>query len=49
MVIQTSTRPTVPECMKLTPGELQEVVKDREAWRAVHGAAKSQTQPQHEA
>ena len=43
-VIQTSTPPTIPECMKLTPGELQKVVKDREAWHVVHGAAKSQTQ-----
>ena len=34
----------ITESMHMSLGELQEVVMDREAWRAViHGVAKSQT------
>ena len=33
----------ITEAMNMNLGELQEMVRDREAWRAaVHGAAKSQ-------
>ena len=34
----------ITDAMDMNLGELQETVKDREAWRAVvHGVAKSQT------
>ena len=34
----------ITDSMDMSLGELREMVKDREAWRAaVHGAAKSQT------
>ena len=34
----------ITDSMEVSLGELQELVKDREAWRAViHGVAKSQT------
>ena len=35
----------ITDSMNMNLGKLQEIVKDREAWRAaVHGVAKSQTQ-----
>ena len=35
----------IMDAMNMTLGKLQEMVKDREPWRAVvHGVAKSQTQ-----
>ena len=35
----------ITDAMDMNLGKLQEMVKDREAWRAaVHGVAKSQTQ-----
>ena len=35
----------IMDSMKVSLSKLQEIVKDREAWRAaVHGVAKSQTQ-----
>ena len=35
---------SITESMDMTLSELQEIVKDREAWQAaVHGVAKSQT------
>ena len=35
----------ITDAMDMTLGKLQEVVRDREAWRAaVHGVAKSPTQ-----
>ena len=34
----------ITKAMDMNLGELQEIVRDREAWRAaVHGVAKSQT------
>ena len=36
----------ITEAMNMNLGKLQEIVRDREAWRAtVHGVAKSWTQP----
>ena len=35
----------IPDLMDISLGELQELVMDREAWRAaIHGVAKSRTQ-----
>ena len=35
----------ITDSMDMSSGELQEMVRDREAWRAaVHGVTKSQTQ-----
>ena len=34
----------ITDSMQVNPGELREMVLDREAWRAaIHGVAKSQT------
>ena len=34
----------IPDSMNMSLGELQELVMDREAWRAaIHGVAKSRT------
>ena len=34
----------IPDAMEMNLGKLRELVRDREAWRAVvHGVAKSQT------
>ena len=34
----------IPDLMDMSLGELRELVRDREAWRAaIHGVAKSQT------
>ena len=36
------------DSVDMSLSKLQEMVKDREAWRAaVHGVAKSQTRPSH--
>jgi len=34
----------ITDSMDMSLSKLQEMVKDREAWHAVHGATKSQTQ-----
>ena len=34
----------ITDSMYMSLSKLQEMVKNREAWRAVHGVAKSQTQ-----
>ena len=34
----------ITDSMDMSLSKLQEMVKNREAWRAVHGVAKSQTQ-----
>ena len=34
----------ITDSMDINLGELQEMVRDREAWRAVHGVSKSRTQ-----
>ena len=34
----------ITKSMHMSLSKLQEMVKDREAWHAVHGVAKSQTQ-----
>ena len=37
---------SITDSTEMNLGKLQEIVKDREAWRAaVHGVTKSQTQP----
>ena len=37
---------SITNSTEMNLGKLQEIVKDREAWRAaVHGVTKSQTQP----
>ena len=37
---------SITDAMNVNLGKLGEMMRDREAWRAaVHGAAKSQTQP----
>ena len=33
----------ITDSMDMSLGELQELVMDREAWRAIHGVTKSQT------
>ena len=35
----------ITDLMDMSLSELRELVMDREAWRAIHGVAKSQTQP----
>ena len=38
----------ITDSMEISLSKLQEIVKDREAWRAaVHGVTKSQTQLSH--